>query len=99
MQPKNILVMIGGNSMNYNQNRTMSGCYPIETLQLCSHSVPVKFGCILCKEEYDLSVSPMAKGRSENIRREKEAHPNMSIKQAIAISYSAGRKSKKRKKK
>ena len=31
-------------------------------------------------------------GISENIRREKKAHPEMSIKQAVAIAYSVARK-------
>ena len=34
------------------------------------------------------------KGISENIRREKRAHPEMSIKQAVAIAYSLARKVK-----
>ncbi len=34
------------------------------------------------------------KGISENIRREKHAHPDMNIKQAAAIAYSMKRKSK-----
>jgi hypothetical protein len=43
------------------------------------------------------------KGISENIRREKEAHPEMDIKQAVAIGYSKARRAgakipKKRKK-
>ena len=33
------------------------------------------------------------KGISENIRREKHAHPDMPIKQAVAIAYSQARKS------
>ena len=36
------------------------------------------------------------KGISENIRREKEAHPSMDIKQAAAIAYSTARGNKKR---
>lgn len=40
-----------------------------------------------------------AKGRSENIRREKQAHPDMKISQAVAIAYAQGRHKKKRKKK
>lgn len=32
------------------------------------------------------------KGISENIRREKHAHPEMPIKQAVAIAYSQARK-------
>lgn len=39
------------------------------------------------------------KGISENIRREKHAHPDMPIKQAVAIAYSQSRGGKKRKKK
>lgn len=39
------------------------------------------------------------KGISENIRREKHAHPDMKIKQAVAIAYSQARGGKKRKKK
>lgn len=39
------------------------------------------------------------KGISENIRREKHAHPNMDIKQAAAIAYSTARNGKKKKKK
>jgi len=31
------------------------------------------------------------KGISENIRREKHAHPEMAIKQAVAIAYSQAR--------
>lgn len=38
------------------------------------------------------------KGISENIRREKHAHPDMNIKQAIAIAMSVAGKSKKKKK-
>jgi hypothetical protein len=43
---------------------------------------------------------PLKKGSSkktisENIRREKHAHPEMPIKQAVAIAYSAAGKSKK----
>lgn len=34
------------------------------------------------------------KGFSENVRREKHAHPDMPIKQAVAIAYSQSRKSK-----
>ncbi len=46
---------------------------------------------------------PLKKGRSkkvisENIRREKHAHPDMPIKQAVAISYSVAGKSRKKKK-
>lgn len=43
-----------------------------------------------------LIKGPKAKtkeGISENIRREKRAHPEMSIKQAVAIAYSVARKS------
>jgi hypothetical protein len=36
-------------------------------------------------------------GISENIRREKHAHPDMDIKQAVAIAYSTARKAKKKK--
>lgn len=36
------------------------------------------------------------KGFSENIRREKEAHPEMKTKQAVAIAYSQARGGKKR---
>jgi hypothetical protein len=36
-------------------------------------------------------------GISENIRREKHAHPEMPIKQAVAIAYSTARKGKKKK--
>ena len=32
------------------------------------------------------------KGISENIRREKHAHPEMPIKQAVAIAYNQARK-------
>jgi hypothetical protein len=32
------------------------------------------------------------KGISENIRREKHAHPEMSTKQAVAIAFSVARK-------
>jgi len=39
------------------------------------------------------------KGISENISREKHAHPEMPIKQAVAISYSMARKKKKAAKK
>lgn len=39
------------------------------------------------------------KGISENIRREKESHPDMPIKQAVAISYSNARQIKKKAKK
>ena len=39
------------------------------------------------------------KGISENIRIEKHAHPDMPIKQAVAIAYSTARGGKKRKKK
>lgn len=35
------------------------------------------------------------KGISENIRREKHAHPDMPIKQAAAIAFSVAGKSKK----
>jgi hypothetical protein len=38
------------------------------------------------------------KGISENIRREKHAHPDMPIKQAAAIAFSTARGGKKRKK-
>ena len=38
------------------------------------------------------------KGISENIRREKHAHPDMDIKQAAAIAYSTARGGKRRKK-
>ena len=38
------------------------------------------------------------KGISENIRREKHAHPDMDIKRAAAIAYSTARGGKKRKK-
>ncbi len=37
------------------------------------------------------------KGISENIRREKHAHPDMNIKQAAAIAFSTARGGKKRK--
>lgn len=39
------------------------------------------------------------KGFSENIRREKQAHPEMPIKQAVAIAYSLKRKASKKGKK
>ena len=39
------------------------------------------------------------KGISENIRREKEAHPEMKNKQAVAIAFSVAGKSRKKKKK
>lgn len=39
------------------------------------------------------------KGISENIRREKNAHPEMPIKQAAAIAYAQARKKKKKAKK
>lgn len=29
----------------------MSGCYPSETLSVCGHGVPVKFGCCQCVNE------------------------------------------------
>ncbi len=35
---------------------------------------------------------------SENIKREKEAHPEMSTAQAVAIAYSVARENKKNKK-
>jgi len=38
-------------------------------------------------------------GISENIRREKHAHPDMPIKQAVAIAYSEAGKTRKKKKK
>lgn len=38
------------------------------------------------------------KGISENISREKHAHPEMKTKQAVAIAYSVARKSKGKKK-
>jgi len=39
------------------------------------------------------------KGISENIRREKHAHPEMPIKQAVAIAYAQKRAASKKKKK
>mgnify|MGYP001575319001 CR=1 FL=1 len=45
------------------------------------------------------SKAKTKKGISENIKREKHAHPDMPIKQAVAISYSVAGKSKKKKKK
>lgn len=39
------------------------------------------------------------KGFSENISREKHAHPEMPIKQAVAIAYSEVRRGKKKGKK
>lgn len=38
------------------------------------------------------SKAKSKKGISENIRREKEAHPEMPVKQAAAIAYSTARK-------
>lgn len=38
------------------------------------------------------------KGISSNIRREKHAHPDMPIKQAVAIAFSEARQSRKNKK-
>jgi hypothetical protein len=29
----------------------MSGCHPTETLALCEHQVPIKFGCIRCERD------------------------------------------------
>ena len=46
-----------------------------------------------------LIKSSSKKAFSENISREKRAHPDMPIKQAVAIAYSVKRNSKKRKKK
>jgi hypothetical protein len=37
------------------------------------------------------------KGISENIRREKHAHPEMDVKQAVAIAFSTARGKKKKK--
>ena len=39
------------------------------------------------------SKAKTKKGISENIKREKHAHPDMPIKQAVAISYSVAGKS------
>lgn len=44
-----------------------------------------------------LIKSKSKKAFSENIRREKHAHPEMPIKQAVAIAYSVKRKAKKKK--
>lgn len=44
------------------------------------------------------SKAKSKKGISENIRREKHAHPNMKVSQAAAIAYSEARGGKKRKK-
>ena len=30
----------------------MSGCQPTETMQLCIHNVPIKFGCDKCAREH-----------------------------------------------
>lgn len=62
---------------------------------------------VLFLKDYKEKIMPMVKGAkartkkgfSENIRREKEAHPEMPTKQAVAIAYSVASKSKKSPKK